>query len=733
LATWLAMRVPLTSGALGTGGQDRLRDRSPRQHGPLRPAELAEAAVLADLAVGLHVLIWLLPVGGGLQAAAVTPLAALAARHRARALVVATAAGTGVSLLVGGGILAVQMVVLGAIALCVGAAIRRGYGLGRTVLFSLAGAGTFLVAVSLGYFYLFAGLRKLALQQIQLSWNGIARVVRLLGVPGQKLATAGSHAVSWGVAHWWIAIPVAELIAVASAAFLARLLAIPALERLLEAMGPPSRSAPPGVNPSEEVSPVPVRLVGASYRYPNRTRDALSGIDLTVAPGTFTVIVGANGSGKSTLARMLAGMAPTKGRVVRPGAAGLGLPGGTAMVFQRPESQVLGARVRDDLYWGLPRDVADRLELGVLLGRVGLGGMEDRETSTLSGGQLQRLAVASALARDPALLVADEATSMLDSSGRRDVTRLLRGLADDLGVAVVHVTHRLEEATSAHQVVELGDGTMVACGPPDEVLPQSTGGDIPQKRGHCAPPRARVPAASPGEALLELEGVGHVYARRSPWEQRALRDVNMTIAPGESVVVSGDNGSGKTTLAWVLSGLIEPTEGAARLGRRPVHHQVGSVGVAFQHARLQLFRPVVGADVAFGTDLDRAGVEAALNNVGLDGPSMAGRKVDELSGGEQRRVALAGLLARRPPVIVLDEPLAGLDEAARVGLVEVLEQLRCQHGVATVVVSHDADWAGRLGHRFVGLHEGRVGSDTGTGTSRSRAPLATPPAAGAGS
>lgn len=694
----------LSSGALATGARDSLRDESPRLRGPLLPAELAEAAVLADLSVGLHVLIWLLPVGGGLQAAAVTPLAALAARHRARALVVATAAGAGVSLLVGGAILAVQMVVLGAIGLCVGTAIRRGYGVGRTVALALAGAGALLVGGSLAYFYLFEGLRKLALQQIQLTWNGIARILHGLGVSGDRLTTAGNHLVSWCVNHWWIAIPVAELVAVASAAFLARLLAVPALERLLEAMGRPRPVSIGVARRDGPVGPLPVHLEKAGYRYPGAAEDALEGVDLVIAPGTFTVVVGPNGSGKSTLAKVLAGLEPTAGKVRRPGSAGLGLPGGTAMVFQRPESQVLGTLVRDDLYWGLPKDVAARLDLSSALGRVGLGGMEERETSTLSGGQLQRLAIASALAHGPALLVADEATSMLDPSGRKEVTALLSSLAGELGVAVVHVTHRREEAARADQVVELRSGRVVAVGPPRD--------ECPARPARPATTRREGPRPVTREPLLVLESVGHVYGHRSPWEHRALRHVDLEITAGESLVVSGDNGSGKTTLAWILAGLIEPTEGRALLGGIPLHRQVGAVGMAFQHARLQLFRPVVGADVAYGTRLDRDGVEYALGAVGLDGPGMADRRIDDLSGGEQRRVALAGLLARRPALIVLDEPLAGLDETGREGLAELLAALRAQHGVATVVVSHDAEWAGELGERFLVLQGGTVASDT---------------------
>src|SRR5207244_6752162 len=123
----------------------------------------------------------------------------------------------------------------------------------------------------------------------------------------------------------------------------------------------------------------------------------------------------------------------------------------TAVVFQRPEMQVLGVRVRDDVGWGLPASTG--VDVDALLDRVGLDSFADRETSTLSGGELQRLAVAAALAREPRLLVSDESTTMLDAAGRRRLTRLLRELAVEDGTTVVHITHHGAEAEGADLVL----------------------------------------------------------------------------------------------------------------------------------------------------------------------------------------------------------------------------------------------------------------------------------------
>ena len=197
-----------------------------------------------------------------------------------------------------------------------------------------------------------------------------------------------------------------------------------------------------------------------------------------------------------------------------------------------------------------------------------------------------------------------------------------------------------------------------------------------------------------------------MYANGTPWARRALQGVDLDLRRGEGIVVTGDNGSGKSTLAWMLAGLLVPTEGEVLIEGRPVVAGAGAVGISFQHARLQLIRPTVLADVAYGADEERA--TAALRSVGLDPVTMGPRRVDELSGGEQRRVALAGLLVRDPVLLVLDEPYAGLDDEARAGLATILARLRDEREMATVVVSHDLDNAELLGGRFVTLEAGRV-------------------------
>lgn len=657
-----------------------------RTTGPLRPVELATAAVMGGVSLVLAIIGTIVPIAAILQLLAAVPLGVVAQRHRPRALVAAAIAAGTVGFLIAGTAPLSVLFLAALVGGIVGDVKRRGRGIG-TAIAAFVLAAPALAALSVGFLAVFSSLRELVLVTIRNSVHGVG-VLFGSAVSAEVDTVAGVLVDNW----WWTVsasvvigmVPTAAVAWWALGATLDRLERLPVVDRLDAA----SPAGPP--------SPVPVALEQAGLRYPGARRDALSGVDLVLARPELVAVVGHNGSGKSTVVRLLAGTPPTSGRVRRDGPAALGLPGGTALIAQRPESQVLGARVCDDVVWGLPQGT--EVDVDGLLAQVGLAGLGSRSTTALSGGQLQRLAIAAALARRPVLLLSDESTAMVDPQGRAELMDLMAGLPARTGTTVVHVTHRSADAAVADRVIAVHDGRVVEL--------ERTGAPVPAEPDQLDLPGRPPPSGPP---LLTLRGVGHVYDAGTPWAHRALAGVDLCVARGEALLLVGGNGSGKSTLAWVLGGLLRPTEGEALLDGRPVSEQVGAVAVAFQQARLQVQRPTVGEDVAAADRLSGAGhpqVAAALRTVGLD-PTLTTAGVDTLSGGQLRRVALAGLLVTRPDVLVLDEPLAGLDGPSRQVMGEVLTGLR-NDGITLVVVTHDISELAPLCHRVVRVEQGRL-------------------------
>jgi energy-coupling factor transporter ATP-binding protein EcfA2 len=559
-----------------------------------------------------------------------------------------------------------------------------------------------------------ARLRQLVFGAITATVNGVAAIIAR--VPYLHVAASELKRLLVEALNYWpwlvlgyaaVAITVASVIGWwVLSRVLQRLRGIPDVHKL----DAPVISGP--------IQPVPVRLDEVRYRYQNTEHDALRAISLQVQAGEHVAVTGENGSGKSTLMLILAGREPTSGTVLRPGAVGLGQLGGTAVVMQHSESQVLGTRVADDVVWGLPP--GQTTDVGRLLREVGLGGMDERDTGGLSGGELQRLAVAGALAREPALLIADEVTAMVDQQGRDALLRVLSGLTDRYKTALVYITHYNNEAESADRTINLSASLDNTAMVETAIAPAPTVAVGPQSH----PP------------VLEIAGVGHDYAHGTPWAKTALRDISFVVHEGDGMLIHGGNGSGKSTLAWVMAGLTTPTTGTCLLDRRPVSEQVGAVALKFQAARLQLMRPRVDVEVAsaagFSPD-DHARVIAALAVVGLDA-AVAKRRIDQLSGGQMRRVVLAGLLARSPRVLILDEPLAGLDAASQRGLVRLLADRRRETGLTVVVISHDFAGLEELCTRTLHLRDGLLepasvaaGEDNVTVTASVKQPTRRPP------
>jgi energy-coupling factor transporter ATP-binding protein EcfA2 len=478
-----------------------------------------------------------------------------------------------------------------------------------------------------------------------------------------------------------------------------------------------------------------------SFRYAEATAPSLWEVSLTVEPGSFTVLAGVSGSGKSTLLRALCGLVPhfhggeasgeleVGGMDVRVHGPGeLAAVCGT--VFQEPETQVVMGGVRAELELPLehrgetPAAVARAVEETALA--LGVAHLLDRRTDTLSGGELQRVAIAAAMVHGPRLLLLDEPTSQLDPVAGDELVWLLRRLNEDWGTAVVLAEHRLERCLpAADRVLAMVDGS-IACDaaapeflswasaeapalvtpaarffslaglrplpasvkqardglrraglrPLSEEAPAAERGRMPRRRSAAGPP----PALRLRDLWFEIED-GPV----------ALRGVSLDLPAGRAVALMGRNGAGKSTLLRLAKGLAEPTRGKVE--------RAGDVALLLQHPGDFLIHDHV---------LEDAGAE------GVARAGLAGRERDnprDLSGGERQRLALEVVLATpSPAAVLLDEPTRGMDRDNKAALAARIGEL-AGGGAAVMVATHDTEFAAGFAERVVLLGPGVVIAD----------------------
>jgi energy-coupling factor transport system ATP-binding protein len=419
-------------------------------------------------------------------------------------------------------------------------------------------------------------------------------------------------------------------------------------------------------------------------------RVALDGVSLAIGEGEHVALLGPSGSGKSTLLRALAGLVPHfhggrfAGRVVVGGidtreTRPAQLAGTVATVFQDPEDQAVMSRVANEVAFGLenvatPADeIWPRVEEA--LAAVGASELADRAVAELSGGELQRVALAAALALRPRLLLLDEPTSQLDP----DAAEAFFDLVESLPCAVVVSEQRpARPLAHADRVVFVERGRVLLDAPRDDALVWLAG-------------HRPAYVDLPPELVCELRGVSFSYGDR-----RVLDDAALDVRRGEIVALTGPNGVGKTTLAKIAAGLLEPGGGCVRRRR---------AAFLVQDPGRHLVTERVLDEVALGSDERRA--TRALEELGL-GDALE-RHPRDLSSGERERLALAAVLATEPELLVLDEPTRGVDPDRKAELGALLRAQAPRRG--TLVVTHDLPWARTLADRVVALQHTLQTSD----------------------
>ena len=680
----------------------------------LTPVEVATAGALSGLAVTFGLIAAVTPVFQlFFQVATAVPLAMVSLKLRPRASAAAFASTVLLAIAVGGFATAGRCFQAALVGLIIGFLHRKR---ASWLSVGVVAAGLGLVwGIGTGVaFWFLADLRALGLESIQKMLDGLLWLIGHIPHSG-AIVNAGHTLGQWIVDAWWVWIPITRFVGVAFLVLAARWLLVAILRRIsLDTGWDPLANATAANTVGDDApsSPLPLALNDVSFTYPGAQHPALRGVTVSFERPEYTVIVGHNGSGKSTLALLLAGAEPGEG--TRTGGGGLGAVGGTALVGQRSELLVLGQNVAEDVTWGMSDQETRDLDLDDLLERVGLAGLADADSRSLSGGQLQRLALAGALARSPRLLISDESTAMIDRAGRSEMLNLLSSLPQQ-GITVVHITHDPAEADRADRVITIERGRILSDERPALTGPAPRDEKVTEEGTPAPPTTPRSPREKPTStpALINAEHlwadrVAHTYHLGTPWEKPVLHDVTLILDPGQAMLITGDNGSGKTTLSRILAGLLVPTWGNVTLGSKPMERRIGDVALSMQFARLQLQRPSVRSDILAAAghgprvgalsarrkdtlarqDADRL-VAQAMDLVGLD-PALASRGIDDLSGGQMRRVALAGLLAAHPRVLILDEPMAGLDRESRDLLVSVLKERR-RAGLSILVISHDLE------------------------------------------
>lgn len=486
----------------------------------------------------------------------------------------------------------------------------------------------------------------------------------------------------------------------------------------------------------------------------------LDGVDLDIWQGERICLIGLNGSGKSTLVSLISGLsAPDTGTVELLGTRVFDNNGahadnyrsareGIGALFQNPADQIITTKVGEDVAFGpenLAFDAADidthvhsALDAVEMLERI------DENPTCMSGGQQQRVTIAGTIAMTTRMIVLDEPTAMLDQQAQRDVLATLDHLQSQ-GVTIVQVTHKPEELRNADRILRLESGQLQSMDLAEAVLYLSSTDDAPEAK---VTDSAKIPVH--GINHHEIDSLGHIYKTNKPEETEetadmtqattehkaceqpiislkhvslrypsaeanTLHDCSMSVLPGESVAIMGRNGAGKSTLTKLIAGLMKPSDGEIEVAGLDLRHLSRrdrimlrtQVGLVMQQPEHQLFEQTVRQDVLYGPlnqELTASEAnERAENAMKLLGiTDLADRSPFSLSGGQQRLVAIAGVIACDPRILILDEPTAGLDATASECIFNLIRSLQVQ-GATILMVTHSINQAHHLTDRIVSL------------------------------
>jgi peptide/nickel transport system ATP-binding protein len=513
---------------------------------------------------------------------------------------------------------------------------------------------------------------------------------------------------------------------------------------------------------SDPAPTLAIEDLSVTFTSGRQTVRAVDGVSITVAPGEIVAVVGESGSGKSVTSMSTLGLLPPTAKVdgaVRVGGVDVTTLDGArlrairgaevAMVFQEPMTALnpaftVGWQVAEALRLHIA-DLSRKQALDRAAELLEMVGIRDARRRLgqfpheLSGGLRQRVVIAMAIACEPKVLIADEATTALDVTVQAEILDLLRDLRTKFGMAMLVITHNMGVvADIADRVVVMYQGKVVEQAPVDDLfarpeadytkrllaaVPRLTPGERRERESPAGESAAGESAAGESAAgtALALENLVVEFRGKGRSRVRAVDDVTLTIAEGEVLGLVGESGSGKSTVGRAAVGLIKPASGTVRLLGESLSEARGRdlrrlrrhCGIVFQDPASSLDpRMTVGDCVAEPLVINGVGdrterVVALLESVELD-PALRLRHPHELSGGQRQRVGIARALALDPRLVIADEPTSALDVSVQAAVLEVFLELQERLGFACLFITHDLAVVGRVSDRVAVMNQGRL-------------------------
>ncbi len=452
-----------------------------------------------------------------------------------------------------------------------------------------------------------------------------------------------------------------------------------------------------------------IQIENLTFHYRDSIKAALQSLNLTIENGESVAVMGANGSGKSTFAKIL-----SKLILADRGKLQLGDDNNSSVgiVFQNPDNQMVALTVEKEIAFGLENEGCplDEMEQRVtdILEQFGLTSFRKRIITELSGGEKQKVAVASVMITQPQILILDEPDSFLDAQGKRLLLEQIDKIKKiNPKIIIIHITQYKETAMLYPRLILFSQGEIIADGEPTKLFSSSRFlidvGLLYEKK--TIDYSSLIQTKSEQSKVIQVENLSFQYNEK----EKLLHNISFSLSQGEVIGITGQSGSGKSTLASLLCGLIPLDFGNIEIEPMRVKKELSSeITTLFQQPESQFFLQTVADEIHFGLKNRKISVTKQqiidlMQLVGLDYKKLSLRNPQSLSGGEKRRLAFAVMLALSYDFFIFDEPTCGLDPQGVGMFSELVENLKLLHK-GIIVISHDFSLLHDVASKIIYLH-----------------------------